>query len=175
MPEEKKRSGVKVCGWLSDEVFSKLVEKGYKSHTIIVRHGAELIIGQPIGEHGEFLPRTLKGTEENTGEQRKQMTQIGEQRERGEPVQGVINVAEKNTKESMENTGELRAHVREQREHVETLKNHNETLKAELEKAGREKEAIQNLYNNYMLQMQTLINHKVIEAPGAKKSWWRFW
>ena len=54
MPEEKKRSGVKVCGWLSDEVFSKLTEKGYKSHTVIVRRGAELIIGQPIGEHGEL-------------------------------------------------------------------------------------------------------------------------
>ena len=29
--------------------------------------------------------------------------------------------------------------------------------------------------NNYMLQMQTLINQKAIEAPGAKKPWWRFW
>jgi hypothetical protein len=25
-----------------------------------------------------------------------------------------------------------------------------------------------------MLQMQTLINQRAIEAPGAKK-WWRFW
>jgi hypothetical protein len=45
---------------------------------------------------------------------------------------------------------------------------HNETLKKELED-------IKNLYNNYMLQMQTLINQKAIEAPGAKKPWWRFW
>jgi hypothetical protein len=53
------------------------------------------------------------------------------------------------------------------------LKDHNETLKAEIERAGQDKEAIQNLYNNYMLQMQTLINQKAIEAPGAKKK--RFW
>jgi hypothetical protein len=39
----------------------------------------------------------------------------------------------------------------------------------------KDKEAIQNLYNNYMLQMQTLINQRAIEAPGAKKQWWRFW
>jgi hypothetical protein len=41
--------------------------------------------------------------------------------------------------------------------------------------AGQDKEAVQNLYNNYMLQMQTLINQKAIEPPGAKKPWWRFW
>ena len=26
-----------------------------------------------------------------------------------------------------------------------------------------------------MMQVQTLINQKAIEAPGAKKPWWRFW
>ena len=147
MPEEKKRSGVKVCGWLSDEVFSKLVEKGYKSHTIIVRHGAELIIGQLLGEHGELGGNITEGTEENN-------------------------------KERIENTGELRelrAQVREQREHVETLKIHNETLKAELEKAGQDKDDIKKTFDNYMVQVQTLINQKAIEAPGAKKHWWRFW
>ena len=50
----------------------------------------------------------------------------------------------------------------------EELNAHNETLKKELED-------IKNLYNNYMLQMQTLINQKAIEAPGAKRPWWRFW
>ena len=39
------------------------------------------------------------------------------------------------------------------------------------------KKELENLRmnNNYMLQMQTLINQKAIEAPGAKKQWWRFW
>jgi acetoin utilization deacetylase AcuC-like enzyme len=153
MPEEKKRSGVKVCGWLSDEVFSKLIEKGYKSHTIIVRHGAELIIGQPIGEHGELEPGTMKGTEEE------------------------ITDHIENIREHLENTGELRelrVQVREQREHIETLKIHNETLKAELEKANRDKDDLKETHMNYMIQMQTLINQKSIEAPGVKK-WWRFW
>ena len=153
MPEEKKRSGVKVCGWLSDEVFSKLIEKGYKSHTIIVRRGAELIIGQPIGEHGELEQGTVKGTEEN-----------------------IIDDIE-NTREHWENTGELRelrVQVREQREHIETLKVHNETLKAELAMANRDKDDLKETHTNYMIQMQTLINQKSIEAPGVKK-WWKFW
>jgi len=50
----------------------------------------------------------------------------------------------------------------------EELERHNATLKNDLEK-------LQNLYNNYMLQMQTLINQKAIEVPGVKKPWWRFW
>ena len=153
MPEEKKRSGVKVCGWLSDEVFSKLLDKGYKSHTIIVRRGAELIIGQPIGEHGELEPGMMRGTEENT------IDYIG------------------NIREHLENTGklrELRVQVREQREHIETLKVHNETLKAELEMANRDKDDLKETHTNYMIQMQTLINQKSIEAPGVKK-WWKFW
>ena len=58
---------------------------------------------------------------------------------------------------------------------IEEKDRHIETLRKELEKAGQDKEAIQNLYNNYMLQMQTLINQNAIGTPGAKQQWWRFW
>ena len=64
----------------------------------------------------------------------------------------------------------------------EELEKHNTTLKAELDKAERDKEdlkttynKLQDTYNNYMAQMQTLIKQKSIEAPGAKKPWWRLW
>jgi len=51
-----------------------------------------------------------------------------------------------------------------------------ETMKAEREKAERDKEDLKNTYNNYFLQVQTLINQKVIEAPGEKKKpFWMFW
>jgi hypothetical protein len=39
----------------------------------------------------------------------------------------------------------------------------------------KDKETIQGLYDNYMRQMQTLIQQKAIEAPGEKKKWWKFW
>jgi hypothetical protein len=29
--------------------------------------------------------------------------------------------------------------------------------------------------NAQAVHIQTLINQKQIEAPGAKKPWWRFW
>ena len=47
-------------------------------------------------------------------------------------------------------------------------------LTKEIENTRQDKEAIQNLYDNYMRQMQTLITQKSIEAPGVKK-WWKFW
>ena len=57
------------------------------------------------------------------------------------------------------------AHLRTRSEELER---HNETLKKELEIS-------QETHRNYMMQMQTLITQKQIEAPGAKKPWWRFW
>jgi chromosome segregation ATPase len=57
----------------------------------------------------------------------------------------------------------------------EELERHNTTLKAELDKAERDKEDLKATYNNYFLQVQTLINQKAIEAIGEQKPWWRFW
>jgi hypothetical protein len=43
------------------------------------------------------------------------------------------------------------------------------TLQKELDKAGQREEDLKETHRNYMLQMQTLINQKAIEAPGAKR------
>ena len=53
----------------------------------------------------------------------------------------------------------------ESRVKSEDLEKHTETLKKELED-------IKSMHNNYMMQMQTLINQKAIEAPGEKKPRW---
>jgi hypothetical protein len=57
----------------------------------------------------------------------------------------------------------------------EVLKHENTMLKDYNESLKKELEDLKSMHNNYMLQMQTLINQKAIEAPGAKKPWWRFW
>jgi hypothetical protein len=52
---------------------------------------------------------------------------------------------------------------------ITDLQGHNETLKKELE-------TLQSMYNNYMLQVQTIINQRAIEEP--KRSFWKslkFW
>jgi chromosome segregation ATPase len=57
----------------------------------------------------------------------------------------------------------------------EELQKHTDTLKTELEKAGQREEDLKKVHNNYMLQVQSLINQKAIEAPGVKKPWWKIW
>ena len=56
---------------------------------------------------------------------------------------------------------ELRARHEESGKHIETLK--------------KELENSQETHRNYMMQVQTLINQKAIEAPGTKKKWWNLW
>jgi predicted RNase H-like nuclease (RuvC/YqgF family) len=63
---------------------------------------------------------------------------------------------------------ELKIRLEEKDKQIEEKDRHIESLKGELTD-------IKSMHNNYMLQMQTLINQKAIEAPGAKKPWWRFW
>ncbi len=59
---------------------------------------------------------------------------------------------------------------------IEERDQYIETLKRELEKAHQDKDNIQNIYDNYMRQMQTLIQQKAIEVPGDKKKpWYKFW
>lgn len=58
---------------------------------------------------------------------------------------------------------------------VEELKDYNETLQKELDNAGQREQDLKEKHRNYMLQVQTLINQKAIEAPGTKKAWWKFW
>jgi DNA repair exonuclease SbcCD ATPase subunit len=52
----------------------------------------------------------------------------------------------------------------------EELEKHNISLQNELED-------LKKIYNNYMLQMQTLINQRALEPPAAekKKPFWKFW
>ena len=50
-----------------------------------------------------------------------------------------------------------------------------EEAQNQIEDLKKDKEDLIEMYNKHVLQVQTLINQKTIEAPGAKKPWWRFW
>jgi TolA-binding protein len=60
------------------------------------------------------------------------------------------------------------ARVPEMEKRLEEAQNQIEDLK-------KDKEDLIEMYNKHVIQVQTLINQKAIEAPGAKKPWWRFW
>lgn len=63
---------------------------------------------------------------------------------------------------------ELKERIEEKDKQIEEKERHIETLNRDLENS-------QETHRNYMMQIQTLITQKQIEAPGAKKPWWRFW
>jgi hypothetical protein len=50
-----------------------------------------------------------------------------------------------------------------------------EEAQNQIDDLKKDKEDLIEMYNKHVLQVQTLINQKSIEAPGARKPWWRFW
>jgi len=158
MPEEKKRSGHKLSAWISDRLYEDLKNLGY--------FGISISQTETITKALELL---LKES---------QRGDIGRQKEENREIQGDLN----DYIGDIGRLGELRAQVGDLHELSKEKDKHIDTLKAELEKAEKDKEdlkttynKLQDTYNNYMAQMQTLIKQKAIESPGAKKPWWRFW
>jgi peptidoglycan hydrolase CwlO-like protein len=62
----------------------------------------------------------------------------------------------------------LQIRVEEKDKQIKEKEQHIEALEKEIEN-------LKQVHNNYMMQMQVLINQKVIEAPGTKKLWYKFW
>jgi len=70
---------------------------------------------------------------------------------------------------------QLRTMTEEKDKQIEEKDRHIGTLQKELDKAGQDKDDIKKTFDNYMVQVQKLINQKAIEAPRAKKPWWKIW
>jgi seryl-tRNA synthetase len=145
--QEQKR---KISVWVPYELYDNVLRAGYTSPTNAVIQGFEML--------------THSQSEDSPDEVRKQM----------QVIKGQMQAELDTLKNEIERLNALLQEAPNPTEFIEVrtrskeLEKHNETLEKEVEN-------LQNLYNNYMLQMQTLINQKVIEAPGAKKPWWRFW
>ena len=75
---------------------------------------------------------------------------------------------QKEQKHSHESQIELKLRMEEAQKQIKDLQK-------TLDKAERREIYFEEMHNNYMMQVQTLINQKQIAAPGAKKPWWRFW
>jgi hypothetical protein len=145
--EEKKRSGKKVNAWISDDLYSKVDDLKYKTWTEAIVNGLELLV--------------QKSTEKSTQD---------DSIVRGSTKESTVDDFEVQ-KVQLECEGKLR----ELKARADERNSHIETLQKELAKLHDDKDNIQNLYDNYMRQMQTLIQQKAIEAPNEKKKWYEFW
>jgi hypothetical protein len=151
MSDERKRSGHKLSAWISDSLYDDLKNLGY--------FGTSISQTETITKALKIL--LIESQNGNTGGQKEENWRINE--------------GSNDHVGDIGRLGGLQIQVGDLQELIKEKDRHLETLKVELEKSGQDKESIQNLYSNYMLQMQTLINQKAIESPGAKKPWWRFW
>ncbi len=137
----------KLCIWVPAELYGNIVNAGYTSPTIAVIKGLEKLL-----EKNECQQKASNIMADYTN-LLAENTKLKNEIER-------LTTALQSAPDSNELTKSM---VKS-----EELEKHTETLKKELED-------LKSMHNNYMMQMQTLINQKAIEAPGAKKPWWRFW
>ena len=143
----------KVSARIPVPLLEKLEEMGISNQTEAIIKGLERLTA-------EDSEKTKEDSEKTVVLQAK----VEELQKQNESLKNELeNIREDNekTREDSEKTAVLQVKVEEIQAHNETLKKEHEDFKA--------------MHNNYMLQMQTLIQQKAIEAPGAKKPWWRFW
>jgi predicted RNase H-like nuclease (RuvC/YqgF family) len=152
MPTEEKR---KIQAWIPVSLWINIDQMGFTSQTEAVTHAFKKLL--------EDQKRSDSDQNESNIDQK-----------RSNEIKELSQLLEENEKR----IHELQARLEEKENITAELREHNNTLKEELEIAHQDKDNIQNLYDNYMRQIQTLIQQKAIEAPGEKKSFLaklKFW
>ncbi len=185
----------KVSVWVEIDHLSRAKGAGYTSPTTAINKGLALLMESiteneqrtydghavnNIGRMGDNTADSVVRTEDITADNVGRMEGYTSCKiERVEnTVTGNVGHIEDTT---LDNVGQMRDHTVDNvgrmgdnienamiRARLEEIEKSNEILKKELEIS-------QEMHRNYMMQIQTLINQKAIEAPGAKKPWWRFW
>jgi chromosome segregation ATPase len=172
-PEEKHKINV----WLLESLWKQVEVLGYDSTTKATIAAFEALVSQnTIGSNKEALgsSKEVLGSLREVEEYKQDITRYEENIK-------VLNAEIAKLTEILSNSPDP-ADLAQARARYEEIEKHNGTLIKDLDKAERDKEdlkitynKLQDTYNNYMAQMQTLIKQKVVEASGAKKPWWRFW
>ena len=65
--------------------------------------------------------------------------------------------------------------LRDKEIRVLDLQAHTDTMKTEIDNLVNQLKAKDRQLEAQAIHLQTVLNQKAIEAPGAKKKWWQFW
>jgi hypothetical protein len=151
----------RVTAYLTPKLYTRLTLQN-ESQTTIISKALEFFFDQQDNLKEPTLK--IENTDTQTPpEDNSKLLQLNEAR----ITDLTARLEEKDVKFS-ELQDQIRIRLEEKDYRITDLQGHNETLKKELEN-------LQNMHNNYMLQVQTIINQRAIEEPGAKKPWWQFW
>lgn len=138
MQEDKRKLSI----WVPASLYDRVLEAGYTSPTHAVIKGFEKLLQEDTGENTEAMRSQVQAEIKS------------------------LTAENQRLRESLDNAPNLTEFI-ELRARSQEMQRHNETLKSELERAGRDKEFIQTVYDNYMRQMQLLITQKVISPPSS--------
>ena len=96
-------------------------------------------------------------------------------------LDGLLRGDDKRLAEDNNNLREENKNIKEDNEKIKgrlkEIQDHNETLKTELQRANIREQNFKEMYNNHVLQVQTLINTRLIseDKDQIKKPWWKVW
>ncbi|HIH93185.1 TPA: hypothetical protein HA338_03800 [Methanosarcina acetivorans] len=166
------------------DLWRKVEILGFDSSDKAVINALEKLVSDPelniYGKEQKIRIQELKNGLENEQRHNKELQNkaqeletllVDEQRHNKESQSKILEL-ETLLVDEQRNNKELQ---RELEIRMEESQNQTKDLQKELEKAERRELYFEEMHNNYMMQMQTLINQKQITTPGAKKPWWRFW
>jgi Arc/MetJ-type ribon-helix-helix transcriptional regulator len=180
----KSSISAKIPTELYDKVQEAIKENKYTSNTECIIEGLNLLLRNPCQESIEdksLLQEKEKEIQKLQNEVKCSKEEIQALHEEVKRSKEEVNGSKENHSRKIKDLEEkLKAapdlsELLQLRARLEELERHNQTLLKDLENASQDKEDLKNTYNNYFLQVQTLINQKAIEAPGNKKRWWKLW
>ena len=193
MPEDKR----KINAWIPVSLYDKIEPAGYENTTQAIITALQRLLEDPQEDIEGYKQdiegylqdiavitaenSQLKGQLQDTEGSRKDLERIQKDIEKqNQDISGykqdikALNDEIAKLKEDLVKAPDL-VEFFQLRARYEEQEKHTETLKKELERSGQREEDLKITYNNYFVQVQSLINQKAIEAPGNKKQWWKFW
>ena len=153
MPEDKR----KINAWIPVTLYDKISTAGYENTTQAIINALQRLLEEPQEDITGYKEDIAAFTAENC--------------QLKEDIAGYKRDLEKLNQDISGYKQDIRILETKTEEQEKLIS----FLTEALDKAGQREEDLKNMYNNYFVQVQTLINQKQIEAPGNKKQWWKFW
>jgi predicted RNase H-like nuclease (RuvC/YqgF family) len=184
MTEEKKRSGHKLSAWISDKLYDDLQALGYFgrqiSQTETITEALELLLTESQKGDKREIQGDVWGTPGDENNNLGDSGRLGELHVKVGDMQEIINEKDRHIETLKE---ELSKEERDKADLKEQLKLNDENqllritdLKEEISVLRNELTNKNDTIKNLTIITESQIKgYKLIEAPGAKKSWWRFW
>lgn len=150
-PEEKQKINV----WIPGSLWKQIESLGYDSPTKATIAAFEaLVLQEALGSNQEALGSNQEEVRKLQEEIRRYQEKLKNLGARPDPVTFAQLQAR------YEGLQEI---IREKEKSIERLEN-------DLKKAGQREEDLKQMHNNYMLQVQSLINQRAISAPSGSRT-----